>query len=415
MRKTSPPNPVRIALYGMDNRSCKNIEMYLKGPCQGLAVVVGEAEAEIDMIDADYAKAKEILESRKAITPKRPIILISLQGLQIEGTFFIKKPINVTQMVEVIERIKALSAQRSAASGVIQVSDSLTRMPVDTAKDTPAKTPTKVAIDVYAKKSAGVKHIDDQERRKTAKHQSAIQLNEGGFTAFLGTLIDVDFEDKTQLLSASFDKRQFFLGYTLSAYKTAQQQSRVLKLNSFWKPLYIFDENREIWLDADDKQLRTFAGIKLTKDLAGSMTLSAVDTATEKAERALDKFQDMDAFIWKLSIWTSKGRFPVEVDIQNPVYLKRWPNFTRLVITPDALRIAALLVQTPKRPMEIAGVLNIKPQYVFVFISACFMLGWLEQCELRSETAGEEVEAVLKKSPKKGLLNKILSKLLGAE
>jgi len=76
------------------------------------------------------------------------------------------------------------------------------------------------------------------------------------------------------------------------------------------------------------------------------------------------------------------------------------------------LRIAALLVQAPRTPLEVAGLLHVKPQYVFVFISACHAIGILKQSE-------RQVDAVIaveptKKPKNEGLLSKILNKLRGA-
>ncbi len=386
------------------------MEMYLKGPCQGIAVVVGEKEADIDMIDADFYKAKDILETRRTLNPNRPVILLSIQNLQINNTFFIKKPITVAQLESVIAKIQLTTktvpkvGKKSVASPMASGSSPL---------DAKSKTPDKTVTDDYHQKFSSQKYPIDQEHQKTAKHQTAIQLNEGGYTAFLGTLSDIDFNDRPQVLAASFDKKQFFLGFVHSACRTAKQQSRTLKLKSIWKILIIFPDKHEIWLDADDKQLRAFAGITINYGFAKSLKLLAVDAAAARSELPLDKFQDIDAFLWKLAIWTSKGRFPVELDIKSPVLLKRWPNFTRLVITPDALRIAALLAQAPIIPLDAVSKLNTKPQFVFVFISACYMLGWLEQCEQPTKTIKVE-QIVETKKTKTGLLSKILNKLRGA-
>lgn len=408
--KKGSQNPVRIALYGMDSRTCKTMEMYLKGPCKGVAVVVDEALADIDMIDADYPSAKDILDARKAATPDRPIILLSLQSLQIDNTFFIKKPVNVAQIMDVLTKIKATTAPRKVVANA-EKAPAVPPASFETVTQTTVEKAQKMAIDVCAKKAAGVKHVDSQEQQKTAKHQSAMQLNEGGFTAFLGMVSSIDFDDNAQLLTACYDPRQSFLGYVQSALKTARLQSRTLQLNSIWKPLLIFPASEEIWLDADDKQLRAFAGMTLGKDAISSMSLVALDS-TSAAGRDMDKFQNMNAFIWKLSLWTSKGRFPIGLDIQRPVFLERWPNFTRLVITPDALRIAALLVRTSRTPLEVASVLNVKPQYVFAFMSACHATGLLKQSERQVDTviAAEPPRP----APNKSLLSKILGKLRGA-
>ncbi|WP_020481943.1 hypothetical protein [Methylomonas sp. MK1] len=408
----SKPNktPFRIALHGMDSRTCKTMEMYLKGPCRGVAVVVDDAEADIDMIDADHPKARDILDARKAAAPGRPIILLSLQNLQLDNTYFIKKPVNVEQITAVLDKIKAVAEACKSVTERTKIAQVAPKIP-DVPEPPKDETPKKMTMDVYVNKAKAPNSGDSAEHHKASKHQSAMQLNEGGFTAFLGTLSDIDFDDEVQLLTACYDPRQYFLGYVMSAYKTANLQSRVLQLCSIWKPLTIFPENQEIWVDADDKQTRAFAGMPLGKGSVGKMILTAVDSTTA-IQRAEDKFQDMGAFVWKLAIWTSKGRFPIGLDIQRPVYLERWPNFTRLVITPDALRIAALLVQAPRTPLEVAGLLHVKPQYVFVFISACHAIGILKQSE-------RQVDAVIaveptKKPKNEGLLSKILNKLRGA-
>ena len=68
--------PIQLALFGMDERTSKTMVMYLKGPCKGIAIVVDEPNAEVDLIDADHVKAKELIAERKS--KARPIILLSL-------------------------------------------------------------------------------------------------------------------------------------------------------------------------------------------------------------------------------------------------------------------------------------------------------------------------------------------------
>jgi hypothetical protein len=413
----SSKTPWRIALHGMDSRTCKGMEIYLKGPCRGIAVIAAEAEAEIDMLDADCRNAKELLESRKAKTPQRPLILLSLEHLQIENTFFIQKPLNVEKMEAVLKQIKAFNTpKRKVLVEAVHIADTpaeveppAPQQPASAAQQLAPATAAKTDIEVYLKKPAGVKSEENAEHHATVKHQSAMQQNEGGFTAYLGILDDIDFNNPEQLLTACFDPRLYFLASVQSAYKTAKLQDCPLMLNSIWKPLFIFPETQEIWLDADDKQLRAFAGITINKSSA-HLTLSAAKPEL-RVSLSMDKFLDMQAFLWKLTIWTSKGRFPLGLDMHRPVYLKRWPNFTRLVITPDALRIAAVLVKAPRSPLDVASVLRVNPQHVFVFVSACYMLGLLGQ-SVRQVDSLIAPEAI-KKPKNESLLSKILHKLRG--
>ena len=189
----------------------------------------------------------------------------------------------------------------------------------------------------------------------------------------------------------------------------AKDKSRILQLNSSWKPLIIFPHSDEIWLDAEDMQLRTFSGIVIKNGAGGGMSLAAVDHNKSGCSEKMECFYDAYALLWKVAIWTSKGRYPDSIDIQHPVFLKHWPNFTRLLITPHALQIAALLINEPRAMMDIVNTLKIKPQYVFVFISAANALGLVGQVKRQSDEIVSPAEV---KEPKtKNLLGRILGKL----
>ena len=54
-------SPLKVALHGMDERSRKMMTMYLQGPCKGIAVVVNDKDAEIDIFDADGMNAGKLL------------------------------------------------------------------------------------------------------------------------------------------------------------------------------------------------------------------------------------------------------------------------------------------------------------------------------------------------------------------
>ena len=387
--KSNHVGPVKVALFGMDTRSYKTLQLFLKGPCRGIAEVVDESLADIDILDADFAYAGEILESRRQQSPQRPIILLSLQRLAIENTHYVPKPVNSQQLTTMICQL-AGPKRKQPSNSVNQDAQSTAQKPVSNSVGQDEQIPV----------------------QKTRQRRSAFEDNEGGFTTFLGTLLDIDFSDPTQLQKASFEPKNYLLGYVLSALKVSAHQGTAQQLNSIWKPLLIFPKTRQIWLDADDKQLRAFAGIEQSKMYAGNIGLVPLDAAVVSlAENDSQKFQDMDAFVWKLALWTSKGRFPLDIDPVLPVYLKHWPNFTRLMLIPDALRMAALIIENPRSPMDIAKVLQVKPHYVFAFITACQSLGILDQARRQSDLI------VMPEPPsptkKQGLFSKILQKLRG--
>lgn len=401
--KDKKKTPSRVALYGMDGRTYKTMVMYLQGPCKGIAVVVDELDAEIDLIDADFLKAKEVLDERKAKAPDRPIILLSLQELNLEGTLFVKKPVQAADLVAAINEAKNIL--QGGSTKISQESDSLDELEPEPESASEAAEP------VVEKKQAGKKHIDTEESKKTSKHRTAADLTEVSYSTYIGHVEGINYSDREQVRKASFNAKQFFLGYVQSAILVSRQKGRISQLDSSWKPLIIFPHSHEIWVDADDKQLRAFAGLTIRNNNDRVMALKPVDQNASKCGEKMENFYDMDAFLWKLAIWTSKGRFPDNLDIDRPVYLKQWPNFTRLIITPHALRISALLVEQPRTMLNISTVLNIQPQFVFVFISAANALGLVSQAKRQADEI--VVPEKIKESKAKGLLSKILGRLRG--
>jgi hypothetical protein len=85
---------------------------------------------------------------------------------------------------------------------------------------------------------------------------------------------------------------------------------------------------------------------------------------------------ELEAFLWKLALYTYRGYLPEGININKPVYLKYWPNLTRLEPTPDAMRIASLLCRQPVALAFIVRILNIPQRHVFNFFAAANATGF---------------------------------------
>ncbi|WP_239649785.1 hypothetical protein [Methylocucumis oryzae] len=321
----------------------------------------------------------------------------------------VKKPVKTDEMLAALAKAQeqALKPQTKPIANTAMASDASAQSKVI---DREAST---TADNDEAPKETQLKRyvIDSDEQKKSSKHQAAMQLNEKGFGSFIGTLTGIDVNDPKQFARAYYNPKEFFQGYVDSAFKVSRSKGQVRQLNSGWNPLIIFPQTDEVWLDVDESQLRAFSGLAINKTLGEKMTVTPLPQDSVNLERALEAFYSMDAFMWKIACWASKGRYPVTIDIKQPVYLKHWPNFTRLLVTPHALRIAALLVQGPRTLDNVAEVLNIKPQYVFVFISAASALGLAGQVKREADVLVQSPE--VKSNKNKGLLSRILSVLRG--
>ena len=254
--------------------------------------------------------------------------------------------------------------------------------------------------------------FDKDECKKTAKHQTAMRLDEKGFREYIGADVDIDVNDPSQFSKAHYNPTNYYMGTVQSAIAACRGKDQSFSLHSNWKPIILLPHSQEIGLNGSDAELKMFAGIKLKhrNTKATTLRLIPIDAGIVNIGSALNKFQSMESVLWKLACWTSMGRYPHDIDYRKPVYLKNWPNFTRLLVTPHALRIAALLVQNPRTMGNIAETLDIKPQYVFTFISAAHAIGLSGQGRRVSDSL---VEALTKKRSINDMLplNSIVKKM----
>lgn len=267
--------------------------------------------------------------------------------------------------------------------------------------------------------------LDETELQvfELSKHEAAMQEAENSFNAYLGqdvkgfydyigAIDDVDLNDPLQIINAAYNPKNYFQGYFQIALASCQAKNQPLMLQSDWCPIALLPFTQEVWLDARDSELKAFAEIRLKhKAIATEITAIPIDPKMMNLGGTLDKFHSMDSFSWKMACWTSKGRYPEEINYKLPVYLKHWPNFTQLLITPHALRIAALLIKGPRTMANVAETLNIKPQYVFVFISAACAVGLADQGRRIADNIVQPPEVAPSKS--QGLLGHFMNKMRG--
>lgn len=409
---------LRVCALGFDARSYNALQLFFRGKCADRASLVGDDEAEVAIIDMDSFNAAKILAAERERYPERAFILLSLQEQDDSLTgkaIGIKKPVQIQAMLAALDEMKTRLTEQSSdpkahrPHGYDANPFSAPTPPPDQVPKAEIRTPKPEKMAVFVARN---------EDRNTT--QAATLLDERGFGEYIGSLNDIDPNSPLEVKAAQYDPKRYLQGYLQSACKTALSRNCALRLNTGWKPITIFPQSREVWVDADDQQLRAFCLVPVHSisdlDFSNSdgavMTISPASAIRMKEdEYDVSKLQRMDALIWKIALWTSAGRIPEDIDLNRPVYLRHWPNFTRLLVFPNALRIAALLSEQPRPLLDVAEALNIRQQYVFAFFSAARALGLADQALRQSENliAPPPVE------PRKnaGLLKKILNRLIG--
>ncbi|WP_198244223.1 hypothetical protein [methane-oxidizing endosymbiont of Gigantopelta aegis] len=383
---------IKIAIHGVPHSTHKILCLFFKQISEHIKIVNDADSPDVDLIDIDFAGGDKILAKQRAEHPERIFVITSLKNKPntIEYDYlFLKKPLTRERIIQIIMQCQLQLKQPTIQKKQVKAASK---------PSTPQATVLPATVD--KKPASPIKPPENHTR-------PAEEFNEKGFTHFIGLIPTIDIKDPAQIAQACFSPEDYFLGYVYNAIKISHHKKQVLQVDASWRPLLIFPHSHEIWLDANEHQLRAFAGLKISRTSEGKVRILPVNLQKTKVNQASDKFQNEESFLWKLAIWTSKGRYPQQLDPTKPIVLKHWPNFTRLVITPHALRITALLIQQPQSMLDVAKTLNIGAQYVFVFISGCQALNLVAQIERKP---GPE-EKTKKKNNASGLLSKLLNKL----
>jgi len=386
-------NKLRAVLLGIDERAQAALGMFLERRCQDRVILVEDGLAQVSVIDMDAIRGEQLFQETKEKYPDRPAILLSLGEEIRPGTLYVQKPVQPDTMASALDQVAALLRGSASSDGLSQ-------------------------DDLKNDGSAAVRHdLRSDFRSERSTHQVAMQFDGRRYSTVRE---QVDLNDREQLAKMHFNPKEYLLGSVLSAFRIASSEQRVLRLETGWKPIIIFPEARRVWVDADDKQLRSIAKVPASSvssfdvDFQSKVSGISLSPVNQAEEDALDpgSFQTMEAFLWKLALWTANGRVPDNIDFKQPVFLSRWPNFTRCMVSPHAMRITALLVKGPRTLFDLANVLNIRCDYALSFFTAAYALGIAGQAKRQSDTIVAPPPIRLRKHA--GLLGKILSRLRGS-
>jgi hypothetical protein len=109
----------------------------------------------------------------------------------------------------------------------------------------------------------------------------------------------------------------------------------------------------------------------------------------------------LDQLLWRGGMLTGAGRLPAGVDVTRTVYLKHWPNFTRIERTPHSVRMAALWATRGASIVETAKLAGVPQRQVVAFYNG------LAALDLITED-GSHIRRAQRKQQNRGLLTRLL-------
>lgn len=391
---------IKVRLMGMNERALNLFTMFLNGPARGLCEIVDDGSHQIVIIDLDAMENSRLwLDMRRQFAG--PAIVLSVREQNLANGFWVAKPVNPEQFSAALgEAKKAL--HQSSTTPVAQLSESPPKaQPAPPAAQvSPVSKPAGAAMQPAAEVAAKV----------TASAAVGMNANLGERSQnCCGDIPDEVYLGPAWRAALFYDPAQSFVGKFREAMRRTAEGGVVNFTGLSAYPLYVSAADNFVSTPMPEAFLRPLC---VRTANSTPIDLVFVDKTLAQIGPSEDKrLRRLDNMLWKLALWSSRGRVELGTSLDAPVRLRAWPNLPRLMTVPHGLRIAALWVMQPTGLLDTARKLDVPHRYVFAFYCACNAFDLVEQLGATGGQAGLSHGAKSMTQEKRGLFGSLLKKL----
>lgn len=412
---TKQKPPLRVFVEGVNERMRNTLRFFFQGPCKNNCVLAGEDSADLGIFDLDSLQGRQHMQAYRERHPGRPLILLSLHDAKIENAIQLRKPIKPERLLSALKQARAYVRRSIAASKTAPAAQLKTRARPQKKAPKPELNTIERALERLDSTSDSGPPPAKLNKQKSVTaappiretHKAAMYLDEQEAHAYIGSAPEFDLNNAQQLDDAQYNPNDFIQGHLLKAADTADKYRSAVELKMPYCSIAILPDTHLVLVDFNDSRLHAFCNMRL---IGGTLTVSVKKRSATAEDSKYTRAMSMESMLWKAAIWASRGRLPTGTSLTKPVHLRRWPNMTRLMLFPHAMRIAALWAQYPHSLLDTAKILDIPQRYVFSFYSAANALQLIVIG--RSETdAPVESPVTVEKSVWRGFFSRILGHL----
>jgi len=395
--------PLKIGAFGLDDRARKLLMLFFAGPCKGHFELVNLIMADIQLVDIDRPSGWSYYQKQHTVNPKQPLVAISLrEEKEAEVSYFIKKPMRLDTVLSVLERASGRIHRHVDDLQKTPASDPHPLKPLPMPASQAARQPT------TAKGNESSDSIAKQRRKGTA--MTADVLEDGQFLQFLRRSQDVDLSHAETATDLFYNPEGCFQDYFRNAANLAHEQKTPVRMSGYWGHLYIVPGENRAYSELLDSRLRPLTVMRMPECDAVIEPIDGSHIKYLTAKPGIMKtVTSIDALHWKLALWSSRGRLPDGTDIDAPIFLRRWPNFTRFLETPNAMRIASLWARQPASLKDTLEALGIRQAETFAFFSATIAIGYAGVGRRQADSLISPVP--VQPAPERGLFKRTLNRL----
>jgi hypothetical protein len=415
---------MRIDLVSIDARARDRFETVFRDQGHGAYVIVNSTVAEVAIIDLDYPDGNVRWQQYCLQFPNRPVILLSNTEPSLEnGQRFLRKPIEVDALLEILEEIhQQLEPLAVNVNTGIKRDLNEDREPatIRLDKQSAAWCPSEFAtVQTRPEAPADFQSTSEQTYRyprpllhigyaadsslQNPHPASATVPSDGNIG---GQSDEWEPGDKTTRLSTCAEAQPQINFVSVQDRLLGLLQEALKESAASLKAVEIALENGRLLAHTPQGCIHSSFTDDQLKQLATS-TFPATQVRITYGETdafdpslslgiTLPAWEPIEAVLWKLALWTYRGGLPLGTDLEKRVYLRHWPNLTRLHPVPDAMRIASLWNEQPMTFGYTATALGIPQQHVFSFYSASHTIGLAGQARREADYLFQETSTAAK-------------------
>lgn len=383
---------LRVDIVGADQRTLHAFQMAFSHTAEGRFSIVNATVAEALIVDLDGPNSLFLWQDYMEQYPDRPTIVIASSQPELDSHIrFLQKPLDLIQLLQTLDDIQQQiassesfnepSLQLTATAHLPKATTQAMAAPAD--HEPWGKDESSSPTDTEPLASEHEPTIFPDESTimpeapslKEAVSENTVMDFANGSSETLTSRLMGDMPDRTEQEyendHALFLRiNNYFLGTLQATVKSVQKNSHTVTLQIDDYEIVLFADGRTAALKERNGQLYEIC----TNPVERRSIKVSMNEENPVAGNSL-QLCSTQALLWRIALWTYQGRLPVGTELSKRVYLSQWPNFTRLLQLPNALRIAALWTEQPMPLLYTADALGIPQRNVFAFYSAAYTCG----------------------------------------
>jgi hypothetical protein len=344
--------------------------MVFNDSAKGLCEFTDDDSADAVMIDLDSIGALVLLEEYLGKHPRRPVIGLSVKKENIANVDEILiKPVKILELCATIKRV---------ADGVIQ------RQPGESVADAgtvPSANPAESIATEIEPNTQTVPMLRQNLELPIIQEIKSQSIPLKDFKNVCGVAEDIDIENPEHIARILMPINGRLLGVVMYAISESEHQQVPIAVSMKQKYLFTLFPRQQT------------ASFTIKDDMLQRLCVKSFPTGSFGFKAIPDLLPDMDdpltvskeQMLWKMAAWTYCGKLPQDAQLQERVYLRHWPNLTRLLELPDAMRISALLVDQPMSLARVTEALDIPQRHIFAYYSAAHAIGLMGRAKRSSD------------------------------